>query len=115
MKALFFLFCLTIPLMANAPKKPLPSRYAALYTSSPFTTPAPPDLADTTPQINPMDEWALGGVTKFPDGFFVILLNKKKPDEKKNHPARCALRVQSPQCQRWRHGLHEDDGHLAKW
>ena len=82
MKALFFLCCLTIPLMANAPKKPLPSRYAALYTSSPFTTPAPPDLADTTPQINPMDEWALGGVTKFPDGFFVILLNKKKPDEK---------------------------------
>lgn len=83
MKALFFLFCLTIPLLANAPKKPLQSRYMTLHTSSPFTTPAPPAPINQGDIINPLDDWALGGVTKFPDGYFVILLNKKKPDEKK--------------------------------
>jgi hypothetical protein len=83
MKTFLLLISLTAPLLADAPKKPLPSRYLTLHTSSPFTTPAPPVSQNTGPEINPMDEWALGGVTKFPDGYFVILLNKKKPDEKK--------------------------------
>jgi hypothetical protein len=82
MKTLLFLFLLPLPLLADAPKKPLPSRYNSLHASSPFTTPAPP-VIDNTPVVNPLEDWALGGVTKFPDGYFVILLNKKKPEEKK--------------------------------
>lgn len=82
MKTLLFLCLLPLPLLADAPKKPLPSRYSSLHASSPFTTPAPP-VIDNTPVVNPLEDWALGGVTKFPDGYFVILLNKKKPDEKK--------------------------------
>jgi len=82
MKTLLFLCLLPLPLLADAPKKPLPSRYSSLHASSPFTTPAPP-VIDNTPVVNPLEDWALGGVTKFPDGYFVILLNKKKPEEKK--------------------------------
>lgn len=81
MNKLFILWLMPSLLMAAAPKKPLPGRYAALYTSSPFTTPAPPAMNQMA-MVNPLDEWALGGVSKFPDGYFVILLNKKRPDEK---------------------------------
>lgn len=80
MKLALFLCLLPLPLLADAPKKPLPGRYNALHASSPFTTPAP-IVTDNKPTVNPLADWALGGVTKFPDGFFVILLNKKKPDE----------------------------------
>ncbi|MEN9991547.1 MAG: hypothetical protein RLZZ224_1249 [Verrucomicrobiota bacterium] len=81
MKILLLLALIPCTLWAAAPKKPLPGRYAALYTSSPFTTPAPP-VNNQMALVNPLDDWALGGVSKFPDGYFVILLNKKKPDEK---------------------------------
>ncbi|TAE92096.1 MAG: hypothetical protein EAZ81_03945 [Verrucomicrobia bacterium] len=81
MKKLFVLWLMPSVLLAAAPKKPLPGRYAALYTSSPFTTPAPPAINQQA-MVNPLDDWALGGVSKFPDGYFVILLNKKRPDEK---------------------------------
>lgn len=81
MKALVILVLFALPLSAGAPKKPLPSRYTSLHTSSPFTTPAPP-VVSNVPIVNPLEDWTLGGVTKFPDGYFVILMNKKKPDEK---------------------------------
>jgi hypothetical protein len=81
MKTFVLLCLLPLPLWAGAPKKPLPSRYTALHTSSPFTTPAPP-VNNIVPVVNPLEDWSLGGVTKFPDGYFVILLNKKKPEEK---------------------------------
>ena len=81
MKTALFLTLLTLPLLAEAPKKPIQGRYNALHSSSPFTTPAPVITSDK-PIENPLADWALGGVTKFPDGFFVILLNKKKPDER---------------------------------
>lgn len=81
MKTLLLLSLLPLPLLASPPKKPLPSRYTSLETSSPFTTPAPP-VVSNAPIVNPLEDWALGGVTKFPDGYFVILQNKKKPEEK---------------------------------
>ena len=81
MKTLILLCLIPLPLIAEAPRKPLPSRYMSLYTSSPFTTPAPPVITDI-PVINPLEDWTLVGVTKFPDGYFVILANKKRPDEK---------------------------------
>lgn len=81
MKTLFLLCLLPLPLLAEAPKKPLPIRYTSLYTSSPFTTPAP--VINTNIVVaNPLEDWVLGGVTKFPDGYFVILINKKKAEEK---------------------------------
>lgn len=81
MKTFLLLCLLPLPLWADAPKKPLPSRYTSLHTSSPFTTPAPP-VVNTAVVVNPLEDWTLGGVTKFPDGYFVILMNKKKPEEK---------------------------------
>lgn len=81
MKIFLLLCCLPLSLWAAAPKKPLPSRYTVLYTSSPFTTPAPV-INTNLPVANPLEDWVLGGVTKFPDGYFVILINKKKPNEK---------------------------------
>jgi hypothetical protein len=81
MKPIVLLCLLPLPLWAGAPKKPLPSRYTTLHTSSPFTTPAPP-VVSNVPVVNPLEDWTLGGVTKFPDGYFVILMNKKKPEEK---------------------------------
>lgn len=81
MKTLLILTLIPTVMFAAAPKKPLPGRYAALYNSSPFTTPAPLPINQMA-MSNPLDDWALGGVSKFPDGYFVILLNKKRPDEK---------------------------------
>jgi hypothetical protein len=81
MKTFLLLCLLPLPIMADAPKKPLKTRYTSLHTASPFTTPAPP-VVNNIPVINPLEDWTLGGVTKFPDGYFVILMNKKKPEEK---------------------------------
>lgn len=81
MKTFLLLCLLPLPLWAGAPKKPIPSRYTTLHTASPFTTPAPPKITEI-PVVNPLEDWTLGGVTKFPDGYFVILMNKKKPEEK---------------------------------
>lgn len=81
MKTFLLLCLLPLPIMADAPKKPIPSRYTSLHTASPFTTPAPP-VINNIPVVNPLEDWTLGGVTKFPDGYFVILMNKKKPEEK---------------------------------
>ncbi len=81
MKSIVLLALLALPVMAAAPKKPLPGKYAGLWLNSPFTT-KPVIVQNTAPPEDPFKDWALGGVTKFPDGYFVILLNKKKPDER---------------------------------
>ena len=81
MKSITLLALLALPVMAAAPKKPLPGKYAGLWLNSPFTT-KPVIVTNTAPAEDPFKDWALGGVTKFPDGYFVILLNKKKPDER---------------------------------
>jgi hypothetical protein len=79
---LFLLLLSPLPLLAGAPKKSVQNKYAALWVSSPFTTPAPPPPTIEGPKEDPLAEWSLGGVTKFPEGYFVILINKKKPEEK---------------------------------
>jgi hypothetical protein len=81
MKSIVLLALFALPVMAAAPKKPLPGKYAGLWLNSPFTT-KPVIVNNTAPPEDPFKDWALGGVTKFPDGYFVILLNKKKPDER---------------------------------
>jgi hypothetical protein len=81
----FLLLALTGVAMADVPKKPPLSRYTHLYTNSPFTTKPPP--AEAGPEINPLDDFALLGVSPIgiisgKEGYRVTLINKKKPDER---------------------------------
>ena len=80
MKALF-LFPLALAAVASAdvPQKVPLTRYIQLWSDSPFTRKPPPEqIVETTP----LDDYALGGVSPVDGGYFVILLNRKKPDEK---------------------------------
>ena len=80
MKALFF-FPLAVAAVASAdvPQKVPLTRYIQLWSDSPFTRKPPPEqVIETTP----LDDYALGGVSPVDGGYFVILLNRKKPDEK---------------------------------
>jgi len=80
MKALF-LFPLALATVASAdvPQKVALTRYIQLWSDSPFTRkPVIEEMKETTP----LDDYALGGVSPVDGGYFVILLNRKKPDEK---------------------------------
>lgn len=80
MKALF-LFPLALATVASAdvPQKVPLTRYIQLWSDSPFTRKPPPEqVVETTP----LDDYALGGVSPVDGGYFVILLNRKKPEEK---------------------------------
>ncbi len=79
---LFFAIFLAIPALAAPPQKPDKRRYTPLWTNSPFTVKPPPNIPTGPPPVNPMDNYALGGFTKFPDGYFVVLINKKDPKQK---------------------------------
>jgi hypothetical protein len=81
----FFLLLLMLGQLSQAspPIKPEVSRYAELWLNSPFTTKPIVDNGAYVAPVNEIDDWSLGGVSKFPDGYFVILLNKKKPGERK--------------------------------
>lgn len=66
--------------VADLPKKAPISKYTSLYTNSPFTSkPPPPEAGDV---INPLEDYALGGVSPISGGYLVTLLNKKKPEER---------------------------------
>jgi hypothetical protein len=74
---------LAFPVLAAPPVKPARSRYTPLWVNSPFTAKPIINAPSGPPPVNPMDDYALGGVTQFPDGYFVVLINKKNPAEKK--------------------------------
>lgn len=87
MKSLVFnpvllLLALTGVAAADLPKKAPLSRYSSLWTNSPFTSKPPPPEAG--PENNPLDDYALIGVSPINDnnGYRVTLINKKKPDER---------------------------------
>ena len=87
MKSLVFnpvllLLALTGVAAADLPKKAPLSRYTSLWTNSPFTSKPPPPEAG--PENNPLDDYALIGVSPINDnnGYRVTLINKKKPDER---------------------------------
>lgn len=71
---------------ADLPKKAPISRYTGLWTNSPFTSKPPPP--DAGPTVNPLEDYALVGVSPIgasPTGdsnYRVTLLNKKKPEER---------------------------------
>jgi hypothetical protein len=65
---------------AELPKKAPITRYTGLWTNSPFTTKPPP--ATSGPEANPLDDYALVGVSPIAGGHRVTLLNRKNPDER---------------------------------
>lgn len=77
------LICLALSGLASAelPKKVPITRYTSLWTNSPFTAkPPPPEAAEA---VNPLDDYALLGVSPIgPSGYRVTLINKKQPDER---------------------------------
>ena len=81
----FLLLSLTSAAMADVPKKSPLSRYTNLYTNSPFTSRPPPPEAG--PEMNPLDDYALIGVSSIgkiagAESYRVTLINKKKPEER---------------------------------
>ena len=71
---------------ADVPKKAPFTRYTSLYTNSPFTSKPPP--AEAGPENNPLDDYALIGVSSIGlksngDSIYrVTLINKKKPEDR---------------------------------
>lgn len=65
---------------AELPKKAPITKYNNLWTNSPFTAKPPPPEAG--PENNPLDDYALIGVSSLGvKNYLVTLINKKKPDE----------------------------------
>ncbi|MEP4079499.1 hypothetical protein [Haloferula sp.] len=69
---------LTAIVSAGAPVQPTLTRYSKLWVNSVFTTPA--EIVNN--EVNPLEDYALGGISKLEDGYYAILLNRKKPDDK---------------------------------
>lgn len=63
---------------AEAPRKQGLSRYSMLWTNSPFTVKPVESVQEA---VNPLSDWALGGVSEVNGGYYLILLNRKKPAE----------------------------------
>ena len=65
---------------ADVPRKAPITKYAGLWTNSPFTSkPPPPPPGEVA---NPLEDYALAGVSPVTGGYRVTLLNKKKPEER---------------------------------
>lgn len=81
MKAALFLFPLAVAAAASAdvPQKVALTRYIQLWSDSPFTR---KPIVEGPVETTPLDDYALGGVSPVDGGYFVILLNRKKPDDK---------------------------------
>lgn len=85
MKTRFLVFPLiaaavTQTVMADPPKKEMLSKYNALSSDSPFTRKPDPPIDR---MVNPFEDYVLSGVSPVDGGYFVILQNKKKPEERK--------------------------------
>lgn len=66
---------------ADLPKKAPITRYTGLWTNSPFTAKPPP--LTQGPENNPLDDYALIGVSPIGgNGYRVTLINKKKPEDR---------------------------------
>ncbi len=77
----FLLLALAGLASADLPKKVPLTRYSGLWVNSPFTS-KPPDTGPGA-LINPLDDYALIGVSPIGgNGYRVTLINKKKPEER---------------------------------
>src|SRR6478752_7967593 len=76
----FLLFALVGVASADIPRKAPPGKYNSLATNSPFTS--RPQIIEG-PKNNPLDDYALLGVSPIGGtGYRVTLINKKKPDDR---------------------------------
>ena len=76
----FLLLALVGVASADLPRKAPNTKYSGLWTNSPFTSKPPPPEAG--PENNPLDDYALIGVSSLgAKNYRVTLINKKKPDE----------------------------------
>ena len=81
MKPLLFLSTIfAANAVAEVPRAVPVTRYAGLWTDSPFTTKPPP--AEAAPEANPLEDYALGGISPISGGYRVTLLNRKNPEER---------------------------------
>ena len=72
---------LAIPAFSAVPKKAPLSSYSKLWNDSPFTT--KPIVGPTGPEVNPLDDYALLGISPIGGGKYrVTLINKKKPEDR---------------------------------
>mgnify|MGYP000066432708 FL=1 len=66
---------------ADLPKKMPVVHYSGLWNNSPFTSKPPP--AEAGPEVNPLEDYALIGVSPIgATGHRVTLINKKTPEER---------------------------------
>jgi hypothetical protein len=65
---------------ADLPKKVPITRYTNLWQNSPFTSKPPPP--ESAPEANPLEDYALAGVSPISGGYRVTLINKKTPEER---------------------------------
>lgn len=81
MRVIFLIFILaTVLAQAAQPEKAPLARYTQLWMESPFTSkPIPPEAG---PVFNPLEDYALGGVSPILGGYRVTLLSKKTPGER---------------------------------
>ena len=78
--SVFLLLALVGVASADLPKKPSLQKYSGLWTNSPFTAKPPPPPSGE--EVNPLDDYALLGVSSLGvKNYLVTLINKKKPDE----------------------------------
>ena len=68
------------PVAAELPRKAPLTKYTGLWTNSPFTSKPPP--AEAGPIANPLEDYALAGVSPVGTGYRVTLLNKKTPTDR---------------------------------
>ncbi len=68
--------------VADLPKKAPSTKYARLWNDSPFTSKPPPATIDAGPVVNPLEDYALSGVSPIPSGYRVTLLDKKNPEKR---------------------------------
>lgn len=71
---------LTVWAVADLPKKAPITKYTGLWTNSPFTSKPPPPEAG--PVVNPLEDYALVGVSPVGAGYRVTMMNKKKPEDR---------------------------------
>ena len=71
---------LTVWAVADLPKKAPITKYTGLWTNSPFTSKPPPP--EPGPVVNPLEDYALVGVSPVGAGYRVTMMNKKKPEDR---------------------------------
>ena len=65
---------------ADLPRKAPLTKYSRLWTDSPFTSkPPPPEPGE---EVNPLEDYALCGVSPISSGYRVTLLDKKNPEKR---------------------------------